>query len=385
MQASTTTTPDTFWQSDAGQCDCACASITGEPALLSAWLHLTDRCNLHCAYCYLSHTPLDMTEETGRAAIAATFRSALAHQYSAIKLKYSGGEPLLRAPLLLTLHRYAQALAEQYQLALTGVVLSNGTLLTPTLVAQLRAAQLRLMLSLDSISVTYDQRCFVAGGGSCAAVMQAVEIACAGGLTPEISITVSTRNVTELPQTLEWVLAHNLPFSLNFYREPLLTVASPDLRPTDECLIAGMLTAYQTIAAHLPQRNLLAALVDRVNFAGPHLRPCNAGHSYLVFNPLGQVAVCQMALTYTVTDCHAPDPLAEVRAAQFPWQNLSVEEKETCRTCQWRYWCAGGCPLHTYHLKHRVDTPSPYCAVYKALLPAALQLEQLRQAQYQGS
>lgn len=45
--------------------------------VLSAWLHMTDRCNLRCKYCYLPHSNVDLSLETGLAAIDATFRSAL--------------------------------------------------------------------------------------------------------------------------------------------------------------------------------------------------------------------------------------------------------------------------------------------------------------------
>ena len=63
-------------------------------------------------------------------------------------------------------------------------------------------------------------------------------------------------------------------------------------------------------------------------------------------------------------------------------QNLAVEEKEGCRTCEWRYWCAGGCPLVTYKVTGRNDVKSPNCNIYKALFPAALRLEALRLLKY---
>jgi uncharacterized protein len=61
--------------------------------VLTAWLHLTDRCNLRCDYCYLPHRREDMSIETGKAAIDAVFRSARKYDYERIKLKYAGGEP----------------------------------------------------------------------------------------------------------------------------------------------------------------------------------------------------------------------------------------------------------------------------------------------------
>jgi hypothetical protein len=48
-----------------------------------------------------------MSEATGKAAIDATFRSAVIHNYKSIKLKYAGEEPLLRLNFFRTLHTYA--------------------------------------------------------------------------------------------------------------------------------------------------------------------------------------------------------------------------------------------------------------------------------------
>lgn len=59
-------------------------------------------------------------------------------------------------------------------------------------------------------------------------------------------------------------------------------------------------------------------------------------------------------------------------------QNLSVEEKEGCKTCLWKYWCAGGCPLSTFRATGRYDVKSPNCHIYKALYPEVVRLEGLR-------
>jgi uncharacterized radical SAM superfamily Fe-S cluster-containing enzyme len=66
-----------------------------QPRTLIAWLHITNACNLRCAYCYVNKTNEAMDESTGIAAVEAVFRSALTHQFRAVKLKYAGGEPSL--------------------------------------------------------------------------------------------------------------------------------------------------------------------------------------------------------------------------------------------------------------------------------------------------
>jgi len=353
------------------------------PTILPAWLHITDRCNLHCSYCYLPHKQADMSAQVGRAAIDAIFRSALSHDYSEVKLKYAGGEPLLRFPLITKLHQRAQSLSNQHNLTLDGVVLSNGTLLTPDVIETMQLLDLRLMISLDGIGDYHDcQRHFSDGGGSFDAVARSVDMAISYGLIPDISITVSGRNAGGLPQLMAWLLERDLPFSLNFYRENDLSVSHADLQLEEERIIAGMRAAYKVIEANLPRRSLLASLVDRANLSVPHLRTCSVGHSYLVFDPLGQVAKCQMDTEHIVTDVNDPDPLTTVRESVSGIRNLKVDEKSECRDCQWRYWCTGGCPLQTHRATGRYDTKSPNCNIYRALYPEVIRLEGLRLLKY---
>lgn len=42
-------------------------------AKLNAWLHITDRCNLRCAYCYLPHERKDLPVDVGKKAIRYYF------------------------------------------------------------------------------------------------------------------------------------------------------------------------------------------------------------------------------------------------------------------------------------------------------------------------
>ncbi len=353
------------------------------PKTLAAWLHITDRCNLRCDYCYLPHLRKDMSLETGRKAIEATFRSAVKHGFSAVKLKYAGGEALIRFELVEQLHQYAKELAERYGLALDGVVLSNGTLLTAQIVQTMQALGLRLMISLDGLGEHHDvQRKYAGGRGSFEDVSRGVGVALAHGLLPDVSITVSGRNAEGLAEMVAWTLARDLPFSLNFYRENELSSSLADLKLDEEKIIEGMLAAYQVMEANLPRRSLLASIVDRSNLAAPHLRTCGVGQSYLVFDYHGRVSKCQMQLHQPVTTVQADDPLALIRADSLGIQNLSVEEKEGCRDCEWKYWCTGGCSLATFRATGRYDIKSPNCRIYKALYPEAVRLEGLRLLKY---
>ncbi len=354
---------------------------------LTVWLHLTTRCNLRCAYCYAPRGQADMPPEVGRAAVDGAIRSARAHGFRALKLKYAGGEPTLNLPTLRAVHRYARARAPEAGLDLREVLLTNGTTLTPGLLQWLRDEGIRLAISLDGLGPAHDgQRADESGAGSFARIAGGIERAQASGLTPHLSVTVTAHNVDGLAEVVAFALDRGLPFNLNFVRP---APGHPDLTPDPERLIAGLQAALSEIERRLQSAtsnwqsaicNLQSAicnLLDRCDFSAPHRYPCGAGHAYIVVGPGGELARCHMEMGRTVGTVWEEDPLAAVRA-EDGFRNPPVEEKEECRECPWRYICAGGCPLLAQRHRGTPAAPSPYCAVYRAILPELLRLEGMR-------
>jgi uncharacterized protein len=350
---------------------------------LVAWLHVTNECNLRCTYCYLTKTDEAMSAETGRAAVDAIVRSALQHGYRAIKLKFAGGEASLNLPLVWELHTYAQMAAATQELALEAVVLSNGVGLGRASLRELQRRGIRLMISLDGFAADHDaQRVFANGHGSFGSVARTIERAREIGLRPDISVTVSGQTAGGLAALVGWLLDHDLPFNLNFYRENDCSAGFNELQLDEQRIVSGMLAAFRVIEERLPERSLLGALVDRANLATAHSKTCGVGESYLVIDQNGGVAKCQMEIERPITSVHVPDPLGIIRADTIGVRNLPVQEKAGCRDCAWQLWCAGGCAVATFRATGRYDVQSPNCGIYKALYPAALRLEGLRVLKY---
>ncbi len=351
----------------------------GDTQTLIAWLHTTNACNLTCTYCYVDKSDDPMEEATGYAAVDAIFRSAVSNGFKAVKLKYAGGEATLNFALVMKLHAYALEKAQETGLGLKEVVLSNGVALTRPMLDFLRDEKITLMISIDGIGDGHDaQRIFANGRGSSHIVKRSIDRALTHGVSPHISITVTANNADEVAAAVGFALERNLLFNLNFYRENDTTLDPASLRAQDERLIAGIRQAFAIIEENLPEHSLLASLIDRANFGSPHETVCGAGDSYLVVDQNGSISRCQMEIERSVTDIFATDPLTEIRLHTGGFQNTSVEEKSGCRECDWRYWCAGGCPSLTYRATGRNDVKSPYCNVYKNLYPELLRLEGLR-------
>ncbi len=350
-----------------------------QPDTLTAWLHVTNACNLSCTYCYVNKNAERMDETTGRAAVEAVFRSALQHGFKTVKLKYAGGEATLNFQLIQSLHRYAQTLAASSGLALREVVLSNGVALSNPILDFIRDSGISLTISLDGLGSEHDaQRLFANGRGSFKLVAWGIERAITRGIQPHLTITVTGRSVDGIARPVAFAMDRDLPFNLNFYRDNDTSGDRAALQAEDRRLIAAMRAAFAVIEARLPRRSLIGALVDRANFGGSHTHTCGAGHSYMVIDHRGRLARCQMEIEKTVADVYAADPLLSLQSVSSGFQNISVDEKDGCRSCEWRYWCSGGCPLLTYRVTGRSDVKSPYCNVYQALYPEVLRLEGLR-------
>lgn len=348
------------------------------PDTLTAWLHITNACNLECPYCYVRKSAAKMSLEVGIKAINSLIATAQRRGFKRLKLKYAGGEAALHFRMVQQLHTYAIKQARDAGISLQAVVLSNGTVMPEAFTEWLAASGVRLMISVDGVGQEHDaQRPWKGGGaGAFAALERNLQTRLLPrGIDPTISITITGSNANSARHAVAWTLSLGLQFSLNFYREHDLSVKHTDLRLEEQQLIRGLLDAYRVVEQALPEQPFLDGLLDLVR-AQAHGHTCGVGQNYVVLTHDGKVAQCQMDLQHARPFASDADLIELV--AVGPIHNPSVDEKEGCRTCVWRYRCSGGCPLVTLRSTGRTDVKSPNCHIYQALMPAALRLEGLR-------
>ena len=354
--------------------------------VLTAWLHVTNACNLRCPYCYVHKSAEGMDETVGRAAVQAVINSAVAHGFPAVKLKYAGGEASLNHRLMISLHGQARALAAEHGLELYATLLSNGVSLPPSLVEALKAENIRVMISLDGLGSQHDaQRPFATGKPSFHLVERTIAQLIRQGHAPHLSVTITSRNAGGVADVVRFALERGLTFSFNFFRDNDCAASFPDLRYEEQAMIAALLDAFGVIEEFLPRWSVLGSILDRGQLLQPRQRSCGVGHDYVVIDQRGGVAKCHMEIERTLGDIFSDDPLQLVQRDQSTALNLAVEEKAGCRDCTWRYWCSGGCTVATFRATGRYDIKSPNCNIYKAIYPPALRLEGLRLLKYAAS
>lgn len=351
--------------------------------VLTAWLHVTNGCNLRCPYCYINKSAQPMDESVGRSAVEAVLRSAVAHGFPAVKLKYAGGEASLNHRLVISLHAYARELAAKSGLQLYATLLSNGVRIPADLIHICKTEGIRVMISLDGLGDQHDiQRPFANGRPSFHFVERTIAELIEQNHAPHLSITITSRNANGLADVVRFALERNLTFSFNLFRDNDCAASFPDLRYEEQAMIEALLAAFGVIEDLLPRWSVLGSILDRGQLVQTRQRSCGVGQDYLVIDQRGQVSKCHMEIERTLGDIFAHDPLQLVRQDQTTALNLLVDEKEGCRDCTWRYWCSGGCSVATFRATGRYDIKSPNCNIYKAIYPQALRLEGLRLLKY---
>jgi uncharacterized protein len=351
------------------------------PTHLGVWLHVTNQCNLRCTYCYVSKTNAHLAPAIGQRALASIFAAARQQGMTSLTLKYAGGEALLEAATIWALDRFARDQAGP-DLTIRSILLTNGTPLRPALLAELQARQFQVAVSLDGLGAAHDtQRPLRGGQPSFRLVQRGLDRAVAAGLPLSVSVVVGPGNLAALPELIDYLLDRDLRFTLTFLRDNSETAAH--LLAHDRDLIAAMTLAYDRIARRPPPFSLLNAALDRVQLAQPHFAACGIGESYVVIKHTGEVASCQMRLGQPVGHIRRGDPLRQIQTQtrERP-HGTTIDDHADCRTCRWRYRCAGGCPIVTFQSTGRYDARSPFCGVYQTLIPRLVALEGLRLARY---
>jgi uncharacterized protein len=354
-----------------------------ESTELTAWLHITNACNLRCPYCYVDKTDEAMEPALAGEIVESLVRSAVDNGFRSLRLKYAGGEASLNMAVLLAMHDRAVALCGENGLALSTVVLSNALAISRRTARELAVRGIAVMVSLDGIGAAHDaQRPTLTGNPSFARVLRSIDTLVAAGIPPHLSITITNRNVAAVAEVVRFAVERDLTFSFNFFRDNDCSASFDDLQYEEREMIEGLRAAFAVIAELLPPWSVLGSVLDRGQLLAPRQKACGVGDDYVVVDQRGRIAKCHMDLESTVGDIRTVDPVRAVRSDLLGIQNLLVDQKEGCRDCSWRHWCAGGCSVATFRATGRFDVRSPNCNIYRAIYPDAVRLEGLRLRKY---
>lgn len=322
--------------------------------LQSAYLHVTNTCNLSCVGCY--------SADANRNRACDPSLSDLEHALDMLAelgvkhLVISGGEPFVRQDLAdIARHAKTCGMGEV-------VVLTNGTLCTKENLAQLAGLADIVSISFDGASP--DGPAYIREHQLFDRLIHAVAMVKEAGIHAHILPTLHAKNMQDVPQYFE--VAKQLGATVGF---SLLSGSSADLgdlMPCDACLceLADQMFSLRQKAAVVSiddEFDLRRAL--RVH------RVCGAGKTSVSVAADGSLYPCHML--------HKPDLLLgnvfvdEVATLAEHIKQFSlpaVDEIAGCSSCEHRYLCGGGCRARSYDERGELGTRDPYCAYYRRSL-----------------
>lgn len=317
--------------------------------LETAYLHVTNRCNMACKGCY-SYT------NNRNDSIDPTY-DELAHSLRVLakigisQLVVSGGEPFLRDDLP-ALVAYANDVGIQ-----SVNVLTNGTLCAPSALELLSDC-------VDVISVLFNNTGdWVRSpfGNDCRVnqIKQAVKRIAEAGIRPHILFTLHAENIGDVPEMLEFgkQSGATVGFSLLSGKREMLG----ELFPTDDQLRflarviheVGEWEDISTISPDISEWSLRAC------------KQCGAGITTLSISAEGNVYPCH-TLHYPEYCCGNAflDSAKDIQSALSKMLLPSVDELDDCNTCSDRYICGGGCRARMFLNEGFAEGKDPYCAYY---------------------
>lgn len=305
-------------------------------------LRLTERCNLHCAYCYAARDredPFDMDEGTALRAVELCCPVG-----GTLRIQFTGGEPLLKLELMEAVARFGRKSGRRLVLS----VQTNGTLLTPEVCKRLKDIRCGVGVSLDGVGEANALRTFPGGAASTENVVEGIRNLGAEGLRCGLTAVVTCVNAARLGELADLALwmGNAAGVGLDLFR-PLGRGAGRELAPDPLELEAGLRAlkrkALALGAAGIPFR---FRELERIR-KRETLSPCSSAYCYaqtgysLAVDGRGNCWPCSsLAGRAGCLLGSLRDGLPEKTGAGISELSASTG----CRGCDSYSQCLGGCP-----------------------------------------
>jgi uncharacterized protein len=328
---------------------------------LQFWVQTSDRCNLACTYCYI---PSLNSAKARRSDLFSLFGQKLlgVKGLKSVSIKLAGGEPLLSFEDWCTeVIELRKTLAEA-GIRLNARIITNLTFLNRKIVEYIKANDIGVSVSLDGLLTSNDRnRVFpVSGHGSFHIVKKNLGVLRDSGIKPGVMITATSENSVGISDLVESLVKDDLVFRLSDAKGGHIHPREFEIAFTNV-----KQTLARAVAVGYPASERI--VVSDLRTLEPQATPCSMGTTGGALYLDGSVYFCH-------TEFEKGTPLGSldedeglldiIRRAYARHLGLSQD----CRACEYRFVCAGGCPLY------RVNGKSPMCSAYKKIIPQIFDL-----------
>lgn len=316
--------------------------------LRAMYLHLTNRCNLQCVYCYRESGPhLPILHDARRFCEMLEYVKPFAAPE--MEVTFSGGEPLMHPG-------FREIVETSVSQGYSNVLLTNATLLTEDM-ADFICDRFRFVkISLDGPNEeTHSQ---TRGKGNFARVLKGINRLAGRGVRVKVQVTFMKSTLPHLNEIREAL--PDLPH-VNLVYTPLLPMgrgSAMDSESIDNDTFYVFSKDRRSLAKYTP---------------GRRIRSCHAGVSNLSIADTGDVYPCHH---FHASEFHFGnifhDPFEEIffgEKIKGYVQSMDVEHNNPeCSKCEVRFLCGGGCHANNLHATGSHRGTDIYCSYLKRLI-----------------
>ena len=355
-------------------------------------LHLTERCNLRCRYCYVDvRNGEDMDLDTAKLIIDRITES---YGDLPITIELHGGEPLMNWDVVKGLLDHVRDKVSSGALNLKGVLLqTNGLLLDEEKLKVLEDHRVKVGVSLDGPKEVHERN---RGQGTWEKVLRAVELLKGsrsfGGV---LAVAVRPADFKVIAEffveglhlnsfrinhlAFQWGMAEGIAeafkrltgFGFHDLEVYLKTMAEGFLEMVD--YLRGMLDRGWKGKVY----PLVGYLNNILSKHRPYMcmsSPCGAVTRGLGFSPKGDVYPCEQMIGFeglklgSVYDGVTLEEMVSRSEIAKRLMERKVERLEGCSTCPWRYFCGGGCASEAFSVYGDLMHRDAHCSFYEQVL-----------------
>lgn len=342
----------------------------------SLTINVTQICNLHCVYCAaggdgtygdpvakisLEKTLPQVSYLIGRLKPGSTF-----------SITFLGGEPLLYPEAMRSIADYAKAVAEEKNVTLKFLVITNGTLINDRAVEILKALNTDVTVSIDGPPEIQDRmRPQKNGKSSSEMAVKGIELLVKnrGSLGRILLRAVFAKNNTEVLKCYEYLSQFNPDaYEFNFDLEE----ADPEhnRKYVSEMAQVAKLAYERGGELELRKIDLFNNYFDSLDQQKRTENHCGSGKSLLSLDSNGKLFACPLDVGNPQEELGTVSNLDTARLSSLQEPFIA---KNNCQSCWARYLCGGGC-LYSHKTltgsKHKKHTN--FCERTRSLISLSL-------------
>lgn len=300
-----------------------------ENKLVSAYFHVTDRCNFHCVGCYSYVDGRNCKKDLALEQICRELDELAENGLEVIV--FSGGEPFLREDID-QICKYAK------DLGMYTKIITNGTMPHDRYKKALPYID-RISVSVDG----YNERVsFIRDEGTMPKVLETVRMLKDEGAVVNLIFTLHHKNANYLYEYRQ--LAEDLGVTHNF---SMLTTS-----PDDEAFKDYILTDEDfEIVKEYVNHNKAVITDSAMESEGLSCKSrCAAGKMMVSIAADGTVFPCHMLHVDELKLGNLLDKKLKdiIYSDTNPFLNLDINSLESCKSCKYAYLCGGGCRARSY-------------------------------------